>query len=99
MGGLYEKVADYRNFRNAIGYSFRYYCTSMLGGKGIKLLSINGISPTPEHIADGTYPLSGQFYAVTRADAGENVQAFLTWMTGSQGQELIRRVGYTPLNP
>lgn len=97
MGGMVETVADYRNFRNAIGYSFRYYCTEMLGNNEIRLLSINGISPTPEHIADGTYPFAGYFYAVTRADADEDIRAFIDWMTCPQGQSIVSLVGYTPL--
>lgn len=98
MGGLYDKIADYRNFRNAIGYSFRYYCTEMLGGEQIRILSINGIDPTPEHIADGTYPFTGHFYAVTRSDADENTARFLDWITGKQGQQIISNVGYLPLS-
>ncbi len=98
MGGLYDKIADYRNFRDAIGYSFRYYCTEMLGGEQIQMLSINGIDPTPEHIADGTYPFTGYFYAVTRSDADENTAHFLEWITGKQGQQIISSVGYLPLS-
>ena len=98
MGGLYETVADYRNFKNAIGYSFRYYCTEMLSGNAIKLLSINGVSPTLENIENGLYPFTDRFYAVTRADADENVRAFVQWMTQPQGQTIIQKVGYTPLN-
>ena len=98
MEGLVTSVADYRNYPGAIGYSFRFYCTEMLSGKKIRLLDINGVSPTKENIANGTYPLTGQFYAVTRADADENVKAFLEWMQGPEGQELVERTGYTPLN-
>lgn len=99
MGGLYEKIADYRNYKNAIGYSFRYYCTQMLGNKQIRLLNINGVSPTLDHVADGSYPFAGHFYAVTRSDADENVNAFVSWMTGTEGQQIISNVGYLPLAP
>ncbi|MDO5435830.1 MAG: substrate-binding domain-containing protein [Clostridia bacterium] len=97
MGGMYDTIADYRNYKNAIGYSFRYYCTEMLGSNRIRLLNINGISPTLEHIADGSYPFSGYFYAVTRADAPDNVNDFVRWMNGPEGQQIISNVGYLPM--
>lgn len=97
MSGVYNEVADYKNFKNALGYSFRVYCTELMGGKGIKLLSVNGIAPTEENIINGSYPFAGNFYAVTRSDADETVQAFLNWMQGPQGQELVKKAGYVPL--
>ena len=97
MSGMYNRVADYKNFKNALGYSYRVYCTELMGGKGIKLLSIDGIAPTEENIINGSYPFAGNFYAVTRSDADETVKAFLNWMQGPQGQELVRKAGYVPL--
>ncbi len=97
MGDLFHVVADYKNFKNALGYSFRVYCTELMGGNGIKLLSVNGIAPTEANIKNGSYPFSGNFYAVTRSDAGETVQALLTWMQGPQGQELVQKAGYVPI--
>ena len=52
-----------------------------------------------ENIANGTYPLGESFYAVTRADAGENVQAFLRWITGPQGQALVEKTSYVRQTP
>jgi phosphate transport system substrate-binding protein len=49
MAGLYSVVADYKNYKNAIGYSFRYYIESMLNDtemKKVKLLAIGGIAST-----------------------------------------------------
>ena len=97
MSGMYNRVADYKNFKNALGYSYRVYCTELMGGKGIKLLSIDGIAPTEENIINGSYPFAGNFYAVTRSDADETVKAFLNWMQGPQGQELVKKAGYVPL--
>ena len=94
MGGIIERTADYKNFKNALGYSFRFYCNEMAGSGGIRLLPLDGVEPTAEHIADGTYPQASSFFAVTRADADETVRAFVEWMTGPQGQELVERTGY-----
>ncbi len=95
MGGVIRKTADYRNYKNAIGYSFRFYATVMNPNVGIRLLSVNGVSPTLENIENGSYPFADCFYAVTRSDAGENTLALLDWICGPQGQALVELSGYT----
>lgn len=97
MGGIVQNVSSYKNHRNAIGYSFRFYCTGLMRGFDVKLLAIDGVAPTVENIENGTYPLASCFYAVTRADADKNTLALLEWITGPQGQELVEKAGYTPL--
>lgn len=97
MGEIIEKTADYKNYKNAIGYSFRFYSTEMVKNNQIKLLSVNGVEPTLENIENGTYPLASYFYAVTRKDADENTQKLLKWVQGEQGQKIIELIGYTPL--
>ena len=97
MGGMVTSVANYRNYRNAIGYSFRYYLTRMVDGSGIKILSLEGVSATEENIANGTYPVCGNFYAVTRNDATKETQELVGWICSEQGQELIKKTGYTTL--
>ena len=56
----------------ALGYSIYYYYQAasqiLLGQDDLKLLPINGVYPSDETIADGTYPLAGYNYAVVRAD-------------------------------
>ena len=105
MGGIIRQVASYRNYKNAIGFSFRYYATEMVQNGGIRLLALNGVEPTMETIRDGTYPLSSEFYAVTAAPVGmappqetdPYISAFLEWILSPQGQELIERTGYVAL--
>ena len=45
MGGMVEVISDYRNHRNAIGYSFRFYCTALMKNFHVNLLAVNGIAP------------------------------------------------------
>ncbi len=97
MGGIIEKTADYKNFKNAIGYSFRFYSTEMVNNNQIKLLSVNGVYPNLENIENGTYPIASYFYAVTRKDADESTYKLLEWIQGKQGQKIIEMTGYTPL--
>lgn len=98
MGGIISQTADYKNYKNAIGYSFRFYSTEMVKNNQIKLLSINGIYPSLTNIENGTYPIASEFYAVTRKDASENTKKMLKWIISEQGQELIEKTGYTPVS-
>ena len=105
MGGIIREVASYRNFRNAIGFSFRFYATEMVENGNIRLLALDGVEPTREAIREGTYPITETFYAVTAAPVGEpareerdqTVAAFLDWILSDQGQRLIEETGYVAL--
>ena len=98
MGGIISEVAQYKNYKNAIGYTFRYYSTEMVGNDEIKLLEIDGIAPTVENIRNGTYPITSEFYAVTANMENPNVQELLDWIVSPQGQALVEKVGYVPLS-
>lgn len=97
MGGIIEQTAAYHNHKNAIGFSFRFYATEMVEDHDIKLLQVNGIAPTVETIADGTYPITSEFYAITTEENYETYKPFLDWMTSEEGQTLVERTGYVPL--
>lgn len=105
MGGIIRDVADYRNYSNAIGFSFRFYSTEMVKNGDIKLLALNGVEPTKETIRDGSYPIASEFYAVTASPIGkpapeeydEDMEAFLKWILSPQGQGLIEETGYVSL--
>lgn len=105
MDGIIRQVADYRNFSNALGFSFRFYATEMVSDGDIRLLAVNGAPPTKETIRDGSYPLASEFYAVTASPAGtpapessnKELGAFLNWILSEQGQEIIEKTGYVSL--
>jgi phosphate transport system substrate-binding protein len=102
MSGMYERVAEYRNYRNSLGYSFFYYIRDMIDEDEIKFLSVDGIPPTRENIADSSYPYAHDFYAVTARKNGEylnphraeNTERLLSWITSGQGRFLVDETGY-----
>jgi phosphate transport system substrate-binding protein len=95
MGGMVSQTADYANYGNAIGFSFRFYVNEMTGNSEVKILRVNGVYPDAETIANGMYPLASSFFAVTLADNNKpNVLKFLEWMVSEQGQYLVRETGY-----
>lgn len=97
MGGVFHRVADYRNAENAIGYSFRYYATAMNKHTDIRLLSIDGIAPTVENIRNGSYPFTVDVYIVTAGEPTNETKAMTDWFLSPQGQQLIEDVGYIPI--
>lgn len=98
MGGIIDAVASYENSEGAIGYSYYYYVTSMHYTDQIKLVHIDGIEPSDETIADGTYPLINPSYAIINADtpADSPVRDILKWLVSAEGQETAREAGYVP---
>lgn len=98
MGGIVNRVADYRNYANSIGYSFRYYVEGMFKHDGVKLLAVDGIEPSPNNIRNGTYPLTGEMAIVTAGSENQHVPELIEWFLSPPGQELIERVGYVSLH-
>ena len=106
MGGIIRDVADYRNYANAIGFSFRFYASEMEANDQIRLLALDGVAPTKETIRDGSYPISDSFYAVTAAPIGQpdpresdpQLDAFLRWILSEQGQRIIEASGYVGIS-
>ena len=79
----------------SIGFSFRYYLNDMVGSDSVKMLSLNGVYPSPENIQNGTYPVIAQFYAIYRADnENENIQNLIDWLLSDEGQQIIEQCGY-----
>jgi len=98
MEPIVTQTADYTNYGNAIGFSFRFYVNEMVKNKEVKILKINGIFPDLETIGKGIYPLSSHFFAITLADNNKpNVSKFLEWIISEQGQYLVEKTGYCPI--
>ena len=94
MSGVITKVAEYRNYSSALGYSFRYFATGMNPNDNIKLLGIDGVLPTVENIRNDTYMFTVDIYAVTANSTNENTELLVQWLTSEQGQDFIEACGY-----
>lgn len=97
MGGIIDRTAAYKNYGNAIGYSFLYYATQMKESGDIRLLEVDGVAPTRETIASGAYPLTAEFYVITAGSDNPHVEEFIAWIRSPQGKKLIELTGYTPI--
>lgn len=86
-----------------LGYSIYYYFKNMdlfyETDTYLKLLEIDGVAPTDDTIADGSYPLSNNTYVVIRKDEPEDSVArrFADFMLSDLGQECVNQAGFGPL--
>ncbi len=97
MVGIITEVADYKNSKGAIGFSFRYYLDTIINRPDVKMISINGVAPTVENIRSGKYPIVGNLYAVTwKGNPNPNVKKLIDWVCSEEGQYLIEKTGYVP---
>ena len=97
MGEIIEQVASYKNYANAIGYSFLFFTTEMVNNDEIKLISIDGIYPSKETIQTKEYPFTGPFYAITTGNETENTKKLIEWILSDEGQYLVEETGYIPV--
>lgn len=88
-----------------LGYSIYYYFNNMdlfyNTNTELKILSIDGIYPTDETIADGSYPLSNNTYVVLRKDTPEDGPArkMAEFMLTEPGQLCVELAGFGRLIP
>ena len=94
MGRIINRVALYRNYSSAIGYSFRYFAAGMEPNESIRFLAINGIEPAVDNIRNGVYPFTIDVYAVTTGSSNENTEILIQWILSEQGQSFIETCGY-----
>ena len=64
----------------------------------VKALDVNGVSPNPENIRNGTYPLFRPFYMSVRQDVDALTQDFIDFILSQEGSYIIESRGYVPIN-
>lgn len=96
MGDLIDSVATYNNSANAIGFSVYYYVDQMYSQPGLRLLAVDGVTPSNETLADESYPLCNEFYAVVRASAAADSpeRQLYDWLSTDAGVACIQASGY-----
>ncbi len=67
--------------------------------EGVKVLSIDGIKPSRQTVANGTYPLSRPLFMFTNGfpKLGSPLYRFVTFHLSEKGQELVEAKGFVPL--
>ena len=99
MEGMMTAVRDFDNGTGALGYTVYYYASDMKMAEGLKILSIDGVSPSDETIASGEYPLLNPYFVSIAKDAqeGSPTRVLYDWILSPEGQALVEHEGYTPV--
>ena len=101
MGELVDSIAAYNNSANAIGFSVYYYIDQMYSQPGLRLLAVDDVTPSNDTIADESYPLCNEFYAVIHPDAAADSPEHILydWLDTDAGQDCIKKSGYVAVGP
>ena len=98
MNGIQMKKNLFGFMGRAVGFSFRYYVSEIVENGRVKMLSVNGVYPDKENISSEKYPITVDFYAVYRKDnSNPNVKLLVEWILSDDGQEIIEKSGYVPI--
>jgi len=82
-----------------IGYSLLYYEQYMSGSPRTRVVSVDGVQPTRQSIAERRYPYISEVYVVTRQDIAKDSPAsrLRSWLLSEEGQAVVQESGYVPL--
>ncbi len=99
MNSILDVIAGYDNGKYSIGYSVHAYARNMYNLSGIKFVKVDGVEPSYNTIADGTYPLIDYKYAIFNKKEAEssNVRNMVEWLLTSEGQKAMSDAGYAPV--
>ena len=73
----------------AIGYASRGRVNP-----AVKTLAIEGVDPTPAHVASTAYPLGRALYIVARREPSGAARDFVAWLLGPDGQQAVVDAGF-----
>lgn len=62
--------------------------------RAIKALRLEGVEARAQSLADGSYPLSKQFFIVTTPSASPQVRAFVDFVRSAAGRDVLEQVGH-----
>ena len=94
MEGIINRLKDYENESNALGFSVYYYASSMHQVPGVRLIRVEGVEPSNETIQNGEYPLVNPFFVVTNEQSSPNALALRDWLLTDYGQTFVEECGY-----
>lgn len=81
----------------AIGYvSIGEALSAKERGVPIKLLAQDGVEPTPETVADGSYPVRRTLNLLFRGTPDDIGEEILALLASDEGHEIIRGLGFVP---
>ena len=62
--------------------------------RSLKALAVNGVTPSPRTIADGTYPYFKSLYLLTGPKPSQATQEFVSFVRSVRGREILGQLGH-----
>lgn len=100
----FPEVGGNEETRNKVGSTrgaLSQLSSSWADGKLVFALSLKvdgkTVTPTPEHIATGRYPLSRPLFVITNGAASGDGKSLIGFLLGDRGQALVKKHGYLAL--
>ena len=91
--GSQELLFSLSKMRGAIGY----LSVGSIPGEA-RAVKIDGVAPTPENIISGRYLLSRTPMLVSRGKPVGEARQFIDFVLSSEGQKIVKRMGYIPIS-
>jgi phosphate transport system substrate-binding protein len=100
MGSLIASLAEFDGAGSAIGYSVYYYADLMYAAPELKMLAVDGVTPSAETIASGAYKLTNDFYVAVPPGrpADSPAMRIRDYLLTPAGAGLMKDLGYVPLS-
>ena len=78
-----------------------YAPASRLAGAGapkVRALTLDGVLPSYEGVATGTYPVARPVNLVALTEPSGELRQFVAWALSNEGQRVVAELGYVPAN-
>jgi len=93
MAGNEQIATEVSKNPNGIGYVGLAY----VGAKGIKVVSIDKVMPTPATANDGSYNLARGLNCFTNGKPTGGAKKFLDFALTPEGQKIVSSTGFVPV--
>jgi phosphate transport system substrate-binding protein len=62
----------------------------------VKAIKLDGVDPKQENATNGTYKVTRKLYMNTKSDPSPLARAFIDYILGQDGAEIVKKYGYIP---
>jgi phosphate transport system substrate-binding protein len=63
-------------------------------GSPVKMLDLDGVTPSEANVVNGTYAFQRSLYVFTKGAPKGEVESFIKFLTGSEGQTIVKSLDY-----
>src|SRR5213079_23509 len=93
MAGNEQIAAEVGKNKNGVGYVGMAYTKA----SGVKVVSIDGVTPSVKSVQDHSYPYWRPTFYYTNGEPGGLAKQFVDFTLSSGGQNIVSRVGFVPV--